>query len=306
MNSQFNSTSCFACGLENPAGLQLRFTDNGLDQVFTQFIITPAHAGYPGMAHGGIVAAILDEVGGRTVMIGHPNRFFVTARLDVRYRLPVPVGVPLRATGWLLVRRARRTRAYAEIFKEDGCALAEADLLYTDFPAGLQNSAVLESEFGWKQYMEPRGPGAGKEQGMPQIAKGGKWVFGWCMVGQGFEIQIPPAAYTEYGFQPGECAILLRGSQRSGGFSIGRPMRLANSPLQSRFFSQVMIGEAGRVVLPPDAGAQPGERLLVVRGSGLALGFLQRGPIYEEALKHPEIELLGSTEVLTSLEIQSR
>lgn len=163
MNPQFNSASCFACGLENPAGLQLLFTDNGLDQVFTQFIIAPAHAGYPGMAHGGIVAAILDEVGGRTIMIGHPHRFFVTARLDVRYRRPVPVGVPLRATGVLLARRARRTRAYAEIFMDGGDVLAEANLLYTDFPAGLLDPAALESGFGWKQYADPRWPGAGKE-----------------------------------------------------------------------------------------------------------------------------------------------
>jgi hypothetical protein len=31
----------------------------------------------------------------------------------------------------------------------------------------------------------------------------------------------------------------------------------------------------------------------VVRGSGLALGFVQRGPIYEEASRHPEIEVFS-------------
>jgi acyl-coenzyme A thioesterase PaaI-like protein len=69
MNQHYNSAYCFTCGLENPSGLRLRFYDNGKDQVFTQFIIDSQHTGYPGMAHGGIVAAILDEVGGRTVMI---------------------------------------------------------------------------------------------------------------------------------------------------------------------------------------------------------------------------------------------
>ncbi|OGN89602.1 MAG: hypothetical protein A2Y88_06805, partial [Chloroflexi bacterium RBG_13_48_10] len=115
MNQQYNSASCFACGLENPSGLRLLFYDNGKDQVFAYFTLEPTHAGYPGMAHGGIVAAILDEVGGRTVMINNPNRFFVTARMDVRYRHPVPVGAPLEAAGWLLTRRARRTKAHAEI-----------------------------------------------------------------------------------------------------------------------------------------------------------------------------------------------
>ena len=71
------------------------------------FILELAHAGYPGIAHGGIVAAILDEVGGRTMMIDNPNRFFVTARMDVHFRQPVPVGVPLEAAGWLLKRRCQ-------------------------------------------------------------------------------------------------------------------------------------------------------------------------------------------------------
>jgi acyl-coenzyme A thioesterase PaaI-like protein len=152
MNQQYNSSSCFACGLENSSGLRLRFYDNGKDQVFAQFTIESAHAGYPGMAHGGIVAAVLDEVGGRTVMINNPNRFFVTAHIDVRYRHPVPVGVPLAAAGWMLIRRASRTRAHAEIFSDGRGLLAEADILFTDLPPGLLEPDNAGSEFGWRLY----------------------------------------------------------------------------------------------------------------------------------------------------------
>jgi uncharacterized protein (TIGR00369 family) len=152
MNQQYNSASCFACGLENASGLRLRFYDNGKDQVFAYFTLEPTHAGYPGMAHGGIVAAILDEVGGRTVMINHTNRFFVTAHMDVRYRHPVPVGVPLEAAGWMLKRRARRTRAHAEIYSDGKGPLAEADILYTDLPPGLLDPIEDESRFGWRLY----------------------------------------------------------------------------------------------------------------------------------------------------------
>jgi uncharacterized protein (TIGR00369 family) len=152
MNQQNNSACCFACGLENLSGLRLRFYDNGKDQVFTQFIIDSQHVGYPGMAHGGIVAAILDEVGGRTVMINNPNRFFVTAHMDVRYRHPVPVGVLLEAVGWMIKRRASRTRAHAEIITNRQAILAEADILYTDLPLNLLNTDEVESRFGWKLY----------------------------------------------------------------------------------------------------------------------------------------------------------
>jgi len=125
---------------------------------------------------------------------------------------------------------------------------------------------------------------------MPQLAKGGKWVFGWVVVGSGNAIRIPPAAFSEYGFHAGETAFLTRGSRRSGGFGIGRQEKLANSPLRPRFLGQVKIGAERRVLLPHEADVQSGEHLLVVRGSGLALGFIQRGPIYEEAQRHPEIE----------------
>lgn len=127
---------------------------------------------------------------------------------------------------------------------------------------------------------------------MPQLVKGGKWVFGWVVVGSGGEVRIPPAAFVEYGFQPGERVLFLRGSRSSGGFSIGRPGRLAQAsiPLQSRAVGEAVIDEARRVRFPPETGVRPGERLLVVRGSGLALGFVQHGPVYEEAMNHPEID----------------
>lgn len=104
------------------------------------------------MAHGGIVASILDEVAGRTIMIGHPDRFFVTARMQVRFRQPVPVGVPLEATGWLLKRRASRTLAHAEISGNGQGILAEADILYTDMSPHLLNTNEVEGRFGWKLY----------------------------------------------------------------------------------------------------------------------------------------------------------
>lgn len=127
---------------------------------------------------------------------------------------------------------------------------------------------------------------------MPQLVKGGKWVFGWVIVGRQREITIPPEAYAEYGFQAGEPVLFLRGSRRSGGFSIGRVERLEQSqiPIHQRAFARGEIQSKEKIELPLKTGVQLGDRLLAARGSGLALGFLTRGPIYEEAKKHPEIE----------------
>ncbi|MFZ5809821.1 MAG: hypothetical protein ACOY16_11120 [Chloroflexota bacterium] len=38
-------------------------------------------------------------------------------------------------------------------------------------------------------------------------------------------------------------------------------------------------------------GFQAQDEVIFLRGSGLALGFLQGGPIYEEAKKHPYLEV---------------
>ena len=52
----------------------------------------------------------------------------------------------------------------------------------------------------------------------------------------------------------------------------------------------------GWVTVPPEVGVKPGDRLLAVRGSRYGLGFVARGPIYEEAVKHPELEVFGEVQ----------
>jgi hypothetical protein len=129
------------------------------------------------------------------------------------------------------------------------------------------------------------------ERTMPQLTKGGKWVFGWSVVRSDGDIQIPLEAYNEYGFQPGEIVIITRGSQRSGGFSIAKAEKISKSQVsfQTRLIGSTRFGENQNITLPSETGLTPGESLLVVRGSGLALGFVRQGPIYEEARKHPEV-----------------
>jgi hypothetical protein len=55
-------------------------------------------------------------------------------------------------------------------------------------------------------------------------------------------------------------------------------------------FAQGFIENEGGVSIPPAAGIPAGARLLVYRGSGLALGFLAQGPIYMEAQKHQGLQ----------------
>lgn len=132
---------------------------------------------------------------------------------------------------------------------------------------------------------------------MPRLVKGAKWTFGWVVVGPEREIAIPPEAWDEYGFQPGGEAIFTPGSRKSGGFGVSTPALVAEASGRMGGAGLRKVGRSrfgdGRVVVPPEVDVRPGDRLMTVRGSCYGLGFVARGPIYEEALKHPELEVFS-------------
>jgi uncharacterized protein (TIGR00369 family) len=154
---QPNSRHCFVCGLENPYGLRLIFFQTGPGEVTTEYTVPERFQGYPGVVHGGIVAAMLDEVVGRAIMglDDELTRFMYTARLTVRYRKHVPVGRPLRIVGRVGKDKSRSAMATAAIYDQDGQVLAEAEGLLVEVPDDVLAEADLEA-LGWKVY--PDGP----------------------------------------------------------------------------------------------------------------------------------------------------
>ena len=130
---------------------------------------------------------------------------------------------------------------------------------------------------------------------MPRLVKGAKWTFGWAVVGPEHQVTIPPEAWDEYGFRAGDEAIFTPGSRKSGGFGISTQALVAEARGKTggtglRELGRSRFGDR-RVVVPPEVEVKPGDRLMTVRGSCYGLGFVARGPIYEEALKHPELEV---------------
>jgi acyl-coenzyme A thioesterase PaaI-like protein len=153
---QPNSRMCFVCGLENPVGLHLRIYQTAPDEVETTFTAPEHFQGYPGVLHGGIVASILDEISGRAHMGADPStpRFMFTARLEVRYRRNVPVGVPLRIIGKALKSKKRTAEAWAGIHDAvSGELLAEGSSLLINVPPESLDLAGPD-RLGWKVYPE--------------------------------------------------------------------------------------------------------------------------------------------------------
>jgi acyl-coenzyme A thioesterase PaaI-like protein len=153
---QPNSRMCFVCGLENPAGLRLRIYRTGPGEVETLFTAPQYYQGYPGVLHGGIAASILDEMCGRAHMGDDPaaSRFMFTARMQVRYRRNVPVGVPLRIVGRAGKDKGRTAEGWAGIYlAEGGDLLAEADVVLINVPSEAYDLAQLDA-LGWRVYPE--------------------------------------------------------------------------------------------------------------------------------------------------------
>ncbi len=148
---QPNSRHCFVCGLDNRFGLHLRFYETGPGEVTAEYTVPEHFQGYPGVVHGGIVAAMLDELAGRVHMVGDPPRFMFTARLEVRYRKNVPVGRPLRLVGLAGKRRGRSAEATSQIFGPEGALLAEAHAVLVDVPEEVLAESDLEG-LGWQVY----------------------------------------------------------------------------------------------------------------------------------------------------------
>ena len=121
---------------------------------------------------------------------------------------------------------------------------------------------------------------------MPRLEKGGKWVFGWVIVDADRYIRIPQDAWSEYEFAAEQEASFLKGSTTSGGFGIGLKERIPET-IAGRKLGAGRFQRDGMIRIPQDIDIRPWQKLLAVRGSGHALGFVAHGPIFELALRHP-------------------
>jgi acyl-coenzyme A thioesterase PaaI-like protein len=103
---------CFGCGDANPEGLGIQFQVEGR-RAIGQFTARPSHQGYPGVAHGGIAAAAIDEAMGWAMYAA--GAWAMTARLEVKYRRPLPLGEPLVVSAEVVRERGRWLEAEGSV-----------------------------------------------------------------------------------------------------------------------------------------------------------------------------------------------
>ncbi len=82
--------------------------------------------------HGGLVTALLDELIGRTAIAN--DLWCMTAKLQVRFHKPVPIGATLTLEGEITRRTSRLLEGRGEIRLEDGSLAVEAHGTYLSIP----------------------------------------------------------------------------------------------------------------------------------------------------------------------------
>jgi len=117
------SNACFGCGGANDGGMKLTFVqDNGRQRIVGRFVLGERYQGGGGMAHGGIIATLLDEAMGKVCRFRNVRA--VTAELTVEYLKPVKVDAEIVVEAFESEQKGRNLFLTGEIRNSTGEVLA--------------------------------------------------------------------------------------------------------------------------------------------------------------------------------------
>lgn len=150
---------------------------------------------------------------------------------------------------------------------------------------------------------------------MPQMNRGGKFIFGKSLVRENGVLQFPDQSIREYNMTAEGRGYLFTGSKSTGGFCVTRKGLLEPSKLghilmetpslkdytakqgefikyKGRAYSWVDITDDGRIVLTNEMMSflkiEPGMKLLSIRSSDIAFTMGAYGRLVEESMKHED------------------
>jgi uncharacterized protein (TIGR00369 family) len=143
--------NCFACGSLNTHGIQLEL-HAGEGRCWTELELDRRFEGWEGIAHGGIVTTILDEVMAWALV--ESDSWGVTARMQVEFKRPVPIGRRIRGEGHVVEVRRRVVRAQGVLLDAlDGTVLATAEGTFVAAPDAQKQA--LKERYGFRLEPEP-------------------------------------------------------------------------------------------------------------------------------------------------------
>ena len=137
---------CFACGTLNEQGMGLVLhVEPG--RCWTELTLEQRFQGWDGIAHGGIICTILDEV--MAWSLAATDNWGLTARMSVDFKRPVRLGVPIRGEGWVTRVRRRLVETAARLVDPvSGEVLAAATATYV--AADAARKAELQARYRFR------------------------------------------------------------------------------------------------------------------------------------------------------------
>ena len=154
LNDESDYGLCFACGSKNQGGLHLTFERHG-NQVVTTYQGKENHQGFPGFLHGAVITALVDEVMSRVPVL--ENRWGMSARLDIRFRLPIAINRLVTATAEKSGSHGNFINTKAWITLDDNRVAAEATGSY----ALLTEDSLDKMALGFPKLAASWKPGEG-------------------------------------------------------------------------------------------------------------------------------------------------
>ena len=152
LNKQPNARDCFVCGMKNDFGMKARFYENK-DEIVAYFTPRDEHQSYPGRLHGGVAAALLDEIIGRAIQIGDPDIWGVTTDLKIKYRKPLPLNCELKAVGRIVNDTRLLFEGTGEILTPEGEVAVSAQGLYMKLDVDkITDGDFSEGSEHWRVY----------------------------------------------------------------------------------------------------------------------------------------------------------
>lgn len=158
IGKQQNSKMCFLCGLKNPFGLKGEFFELENNELVCIFKPLNEHQSYPGILHGGITTAVLDETIGRAIMIKSKEEVWgVTIEFTTRFKKQIPLDKELRVIGRITSDTGRTFEGTGELILPNGEIAATGFGKYLRMPINkIADFNPIEQE--WKVVRTAKDP----------------------------------------------------------------------------------------------------------------------------------------------------
>jgi uncharacterized protein (TIGR00369 family) len=139
--------NCFVCGGQHPRGLQLRYYTCGGGVAHVEFTPEDTLTGYEEVVHGGVVAAVLDELLGWSIGL-ETDQLFLTGELTVRYLRPVLSNRTYLCDAQPTEDKRRYWTAQGAMKDEEGTVYARAEGKY--FPMGKEETREFATRMSYQ------------------------------------------------------------------------------------------------------------------------------------------------------------